>query len=61
MTDTNTCPRCGSELNSTLVLNALSRVDNKTYICSPCGAAEALYNFGHPDKPLPSLSEKISG
>lgn len=44
-----TCPRCGQEtLNPKLVHNALSRKDNQTYICSPCGQAEAIeewHNF----------------
>lgn len=38
------CPRCG---NNTLrtdrpSLNALSRADNQTRICNPCGTEEAL-------------------
>ncbi len=28
------------------VMNALSRRDNKTYICSPCGTTEALIDGG---------------
>ena len=28
------------------VMNALSRRDNKTYICSPCGTAEGLIDAG---------------
>ena len=28
------------------VMNALSRRDNKTYICNPCGTAEALIDGG---------------
>jgi len=41
-----TCPRCGEPgMNEDPALNALSRRDNKTYICSPCGNAEAIYDL----------------
>lgn len=42
-----TCPRCGENTLRTdrPVMNALSRSDNKTYVCSPCGTAEAMENF----------------
>ena len=36
------CPRCGKELDQ---FPALSRVDNKTDICSPCGTEEALDDY----------------
>ncbi len=37
------CPRCKSNyLREPITHNALSRVDNKTYICSPCGQTEAI-------------------
>lgn len=37
------CPRCEIEiLHSELASNALSRKDNETYVCSPCGREEAL-------------------
>lgn len=37
------CPRCGSpKMDKVLVRNALSRKDNKTYICNDCGTAEAI-------------------
>lgn len=41
-----TCPRCGHARLRTdrPVMNALSRKDNKTYVCAPCGTAEALLN-----------------
>jgi predicted RNA-binding Zn-ribbon protein involved in translation (DUF1610 family) len=47
-----TCPRCGEErlwVGDRVALNALSRRDNKTYICSPCGQNEAMndYLFHH--------------
>lgn len=36
------CPKCQSEYNG---YSALSRVDNKTEICSECGQKEALEAF----------------
>ena len=33
------CPKCNKEFTTS---PALSRVDNKTYICSSCGTKEAL-------------------
>lgn len=40
------CPRCGMQrMNAVKVMNALSRRDNKTYICSECGTREALFDF----------------
>lgn len=43
----DTCPRCGEQ---TLrvdrpAMNALSRTDNKTYVCSDCGTSEGLEDF----------------
>lgn len=41
------CPRCKKNtMRNKEVENALSRRDNKTYICSPCGTAEALIDGG---------------
>ena len=41
------CPRClKNELDEPIALNALSRIDNKTYICSTCGTEEALLAAG---------------
>ena len=37
------CPRCGQEYSG---YPALSRADNKTYICADCGAREALQSIG---------------
>lgn len=38
------CPRCGQ--NTLRVdrpfMNALSRTDDRTYVCSPCGTSEGL-------------------
>jgi predicted RNA-binding Zn-ribbon protein involved in translation (DUF1610 family) len=37
------CPRCEqNELDPIEARNALSRRDNKTYICNDCGIDEAL-------------------
>lgn len=41
------CPRCHSmTLEDEQELNALSRRDNKTYICTSCGEVEALIDAG---------------
>ena len=41
------CPRCGEDsLDDRQVMNALSRRDNQTYICSPCGTQEAFVDMG---------------
>ena len=40
------CPRCKiNELHPEEAMNALSREDNKTYICSDCGTVEAMDAF----------------
>jgi DNA-directed RNA polymerase subunit RPC12/RpoP len=42
------CPRCGNKRlwkGKDKALNALSRRDNKTYVCSPCGQEEALIDL----------------
>ena len=40
------CPRCWRvKLDDVLVRNALSRKDNKTYICNSCGQAEAMDDY----------------
>lgn len=36
------CPKCGKEI---IGYPALSRVDNKTEICSKCGQIEALEDW----------------
>lgn len=43
----STCPRCGEETLRTdrPAMNALSRTDNATYVCSGCGTSEALEDF----------------
>lgn len=43
------CPRCGhyipNDENPGQYPGALSRTDNKTEVCSPCGEAEALEEY----------------
>ncbi len=55
MSDQVLCPRCGDELQTPDVRNALSRVDNATYICDDCGIGEALFD-AHGVK-LPPVNE----
>ena len=37
------CPRCGASIPDGMA--ALSRYDNKTYICDQCGTAEAMEDY----------------
>ena len=40
------CPRCmTNEMTDMLAGNALSRKDNETYVCSPCGEDESIMDF----------------
>lgn len=40
------CPKCNkNELNTNILKNALSRRDNKTYICNECATMEALEDY----------------
>ena len=42
----NVCPRCESRLlHSERAMDALSRRDNATYVCSPCGEDEAVLDL----------------
>lgn len=63
MTDPTPCPRnCGRLLAEPIVRNALSRVDNQTYICSSCGTNEALFNYylqNGGDVPFPPLDRPV--
>ena len=44
--DGNLCPRCKeNKLDKVEIRNALSRRDNKTFICSDCGIGEAMFDF----------------
>lgn len=46
MTIEKICPRCNkNKLHAERVMNALSRIDNKTEICDICGAEEALIDI----------------
>lgn len=43
----NICPRCGEDsLREVAVENALSRLDNETWVCSGCGNEEAFVDAG---------------
>ena len=59
VTTSTICPRCGIDMTDEPGGGALSRVDNATYICSPCGTAEAMYNLVQPMRDLPPLDEPI--
>ena len=50
--EVRTCPRCKKQYTE---YPALSRLDNKTDICSKCGTDEALFNWQHPHQGLPPL------
>lgn len=45
VTDLAKCPKCGCSIPEHTA--ALSRYDNKTYICASCGTAEALDDYFH--------------
>ena len=53
------CKRCGKYFTE---FPALSRVDNKTPICSPCGTEEGMQDWvGEPLSPLDKVeSEQLS-
>ncbi len=61
-TTTVVCPRCGvnrytpygpgAEWDDDAPFPALSRIDNTTYICSPCGQDEAMRDFTR-EPPVP--------
>ena len=56
------CPRCKKNtMRDEEAMNALSRRDNETYICSPCGTAEALIDggFEEADKVETSFVSKV--
>lgn len=56
------CPRCGGSIPNNLqpgkYPGALSRVDNRTEICSSCGTDEAMWQFSE-RKPLPPLDRPV--
>ena len=40
------CPKCNTNsMHNELVMNSLSRRDNKTYICNNCGQNEAMEDY----------------
>lgn len=52
------CPRCKKDYEE---YPALSRVDNKTNICSKCGTAEAMWDFANRgQKPLPPVDGPVA-
>jgi hypothetical protein len=52
-----TCPRCKQTYTE---YPALSRVDNKTDICSKCGTAEAMWDFAYRgSKPMPPVDRPV--
>lgn len=57
------CPRCGggvpSDRDRGEYPGALSRVDNKTYICSQCGTDEAMFNWSSPGVDLPPVERPV--
>lgn len=50
------CPRCGDPIEG---YPALSRVDNATDICSPCGTREALWDWQHRGEQMPPVNQPI--
>jgi transcription elongation factor Elf1 len=50
------CPRCKKNYTE---YPALSRVDNKTQICSACGQAEAIHNLLNPLDSLSPVDEPV--
>ena len=51
------CPRCKKDYTE---YPALSRVDNKTNICSKCGTAEAMWDFTYRgSKPMPPVDGPV--
>lgn len=63
MTNPNECPRCGGGIPNDRYRGgypgALSRVDNKTHICSSCGTDEAMYDWQNPGGDLPPINQPV--
>lgn len=57
------CPRCGkgvpSDDHAGDYPGALSRLDNKTYICSQCGSDEAMFQFASGSTSLPPIDQPL--
>jgi hypothetical protein len=49
-------PRCKKVYTE---YTALSRVDNKTNICSKCGTEEAIFNFVNRGQELPPVDRPV--
>lgn len=54
--DENICPVCGKEYTER---PALSRKDNKTFICPDCGLREALESIGMDEKDQDEILDRI--
>lgn len=65
MNENKICPRCKGHIPNDQTPGkypgALSRVDNKTEICSSCGTDEAMFNMQRPNDPLPPLGYGVFG
>lgn len=47
------CPRCGQDsMHPRPAMNAVSRVDNETYVCRGCDTAEAMEDYMNPGQPM---------
>lgn len=57
MPEIDTCPRCKRYTR----LDALSRADNETLVCSECGQAEAWFQYTHRSdaRVLPPVNEPV--
>lgn len=53
------CSRCGRKMSDRPALNALSRKDNQTYVCTSCGIDEAMLNEQGKDV-WPGFPEQMS-
>lgn len=57
-TELKICPRCKTNfLRPVKATNALSRRDNKSYICSDCGIDEAMIDYFRGKEDLSWLKE----
>lgn len=50
------CPRCEETIGE---FPALSRLDNRTEICSQCGLSEAIFNLVSPGRELPPFGRNV--
>ena len=58
MNDPTICPRCNRSLDPRPAMNAVSRYDNATYICSQCGTKEAMAD--HQGLELPPVDQPVT-